>query len=96
MKAGKILPLLLILFPFTSYAQEIIPDCEKGDAVFRYMRISIPPWVQVGHAAIYLNSDSKFAEKGQPHNYKKTDPRTAPLLNSDLKHSVIQANGTDP
>ncbi|GEM_PF-4866524 len=89
---SRILPILL-LFSFTLYAQGVNPNCEKGDAIFRDLWFFFS---NVGHSAIYLNSDSKFAEKGQPDNYNKTDPRTAPLLNSDLKHSVIQANGTSP
>ena len=78
---------------------------EKGDAVFRYLKKF---GMEVWHTGIYLNSDSKFENYAPLEHplrsnkgYKLSDEQfkdvnKITLKNSDLKHSVIQANGTDP
>lgn len=80
--------LLIVLFILTGsiiisgllQAEEVLPNCEKGDAVFRPLAWWDPP-LGVGHVAIYFNSHSL-----------RIDPRTE-IINSDLKHNVIQASG---
>ena len=59
---------VLLILSLNSFPQDIpFPDCEKGDAVFRDLWIKTKffhiPIKNVGHAAIYLNSDSRFKNK---------------------------------
>lgn len=79
---------LLIVGLNSADAQDTAPNSEKGDALFRHLRII----KTVGHAAIYLNSDSKFAQE-YPWTSPLVDVNKFPIKDSDSKHSVIEASG---
>jgi len=85
MKQKATFLIFILLLSISLFCQDRSPGSEIGDAVFRPLSIYDPGWVQwyaIGHTALYRNSNS-FGD-WEPFN---------DLIDSDLKHSVIQATG---
>ncbi|MDI6736443.1 MAG: hypothetical protein QME42_09700 [bacterium] len=91
-----LIELLLVLVVGTAvYAEEVEPNCEVGDTIFRALGTDYVPWILrglakgFGHCGIYCcsQSDRDKVTIGTEHPYP------IQINDSDFKHSVIQGNG---
>ncbi|MEW6620780.1 MAG: hypothetical protein AB1422_15835 [bacterium] len=83
------LTIFVILIARGDLFAKTIPDCEIGDAVFRYKQYEDILGVGFHHAGIYFCSHSK----GDEVYVQTEDPYYIKITGSDLQHSVIEAVG---